>query len=106
MFTSLRSRLWLSYVFVIAVALTIVALVLLAFLIRNPVLSRQTQQQLKAVQNLIIADPKGILSDPVALERISQEHTVRVLVFNQTRKLLLDSKPNDATLPYPRRNIL
>src|SRR5262245_46665986 len=106
MFTSLRSRLWLSYVFVIAVALTIVAVVLLVFLLRNPVLSRQTQQQLKTVQSLIAAEPDGVLTDPVALERITQEYEVRVLVFDQARTLLLDSKPNDAVLPYPRRNIL
>jgi len=106
MFTSLRSRLWLSYAFVITVALMIVAIVLLVFLYRNPALSRQTQQQLKAVQNLITANPRAILDDPNALEEITQAHNVRVLVFNQARKVLLDSNPNDSSLPYPRRNIL
>ncbi len=44
MFTSLRSRLWLSYALVITVALSVVAGVLLAYLFRNPLLSRQTQR--------------------------------------------------------------
>ena len=106
MFTSLRSRLWLSYAFVITVALMIVAIVLLVFLYRNPALSRQTQQQLKAVQNLITANPQGFLDDSAALQKITREHNVRVLVFNRARKVLLDSNPNDSSLPYPRRNIL
>ena len=106
MFTSLRSRLWLSYALLITVALTIVSIVLFVFLIRNPVLSRQTQQQLKSVQSLITADPKLILNDPVALEKITQPNNLRVLVFNQTRKIVFDSKPDESVLPYPRRNLL
>jgi signal transduction histidine kinase len=105
MFTSLRSRLWLSYALVITVALTIVALVLLAFLLRNPGLYRQTQQQLKAVDNLITTNPDGILADANTLRTITQEHNVRVLVFNATRQLLIDSKPGEAALPYPRRTL-
>ncbi len=106
MFTSLRSRLWLSYALLITVALTIVSIVLFVFLIRNPVLSRQTQQQLKTVESLITAKPKAVLNDPDALEELTREFNVRVLVFNQNRKVLIDSKPNEAALPYPRRNIL
>jgi len=106
MFTSLRSRLWLSYAFVIAVALTIVALVLLAFLIRNPVLNRQLQQRLRVVQNLISGSPQDFLDNPTALQKIVQENKVRVLVYNAARVNLLDSNPNDALLPFPRRNLL
>ena len=106
MFTSLRSRLWLSYAFVIAVALTIVALVLLVFLIRNPGLTRQLQQQLQVVQNLISASPQDYLDNPVALQRLAQENKVRVLVYNAARINLLDSNPNDSPLPSPRRNLL
>ena len=106
MFTSLRSRLWLSYAFVIAVALTIVALVLLVFLIRNPVLTRETQQQLKTVQNLIAADPQTYLNSQAALQKIAMDSKVRVLVFSSGRVKLLDSNQNDPVLPAPRRNIL
>jgi two-component system OmpR family sensor kinase len=106
MFTSLRARLWLSYAFLITIALTIVAVVLLIFLIRNPLLTRQTQQQLKNVENLIAASPKKFLDDPAALASFAQENKVRVLVFNTNRKLLSDTQEGNAQLPFPRRNIL
>ena len=107
MFTSLRSlrsRLWLSYAFVITVALTIVAIVLFVFLVRNPVLTRQIQQQLKTVQNMIVADPQAYLDSPDAFQRIARDNKVRVLVFSSKREMLLDSNQADPSLPSPRRN--
>ena len=106
MFTSLRARLWLSYALVTTIALSIVTVVLFVFLIRNPVLSRQTQERLRNALSLIIANPQDFINDPTALEGIKQTYAVRVLVFNTARDLLLDSNPNDAQLPFPRRNIL
>ena len=106
MFTSLRARLWLSYALVITIALTIAAVVLLLFLIRNPLLTRQTQQQLRTVQSLIAASPRSTIDDPDALARIAQENRVRVVVFDAARRVDLDSSPDDAPLPFPRRNIL
>ena len=106
MFTSLRARLWLSYALVTTIALSIVTIVLFIFLIRNPVLSRQTQEQLRSAQRLIITSPQDFINDPTALERLKQTYDVRVLVYNTARELLLDSNPNDAQLPFPRRNIL
>ena len=106
MFTSLRSRLWLSYALVITVALTIVAIVLLAFLIRNPVLTRQTQQQLRTVKNLIVENPEKYLNDPVLLENITTTYGVRILVFNLSREIVFDTNPNDPQIPFPRRNLL
>jgi len=106
MFTSLRARLWLSYALVITMALSIVTIVLFVFLLRNPVLSRQTQERLRGALNLVIANPQAFIDDPDALERLKQTYDVRVLVFNTARELLLDSNPNDAQLPFPRRNIL
>jgi len=106
MFTSLRSRLWLSYAFVITVALGSVALVLLVFLIRNPALTRQLQQQLKVVQKLISDSPQEFLDNPDILQRLARENNVRVLVFSTARVELLDSNPNDPPLPPPRRNLL
>jgi len=106
MFTSLRSRLWLSYALVTTIALSIVTVVLFVFLIRNPVLSRQTQERMRGALNLIIANPQAFIDDPAALERLKQTYDVRLLVFNTARELLLDSNPSDAELPFPRRNIL
>jgi len=106
MFTSLRARLWLSYAFVITIALAVVAIVLLAFLIRNPLLSRQTQQQMRTALSSINANPQEFIDNPIALEKIAQAHDMRVLVFNSARNIVFDSNPNDPQLPFPRRNIL
>ena len=106
MFSSLRSRLWLSYAFVITIALGIVAIVLFVFLIRNPLLSRQTQERLRTAQSLITSNPEDFIDNPDSLERLTQTYGVRVLVFNSARELVFDSNPNDPGLPFPRRNLL
>ena len=106
MCTSLRSRLWLSYAFVITIALGIVAIVLFVFLIRNPLLSRQTQERLRTAQSLITSNPRDFIDNPDSLERLTQTYGVRVLVFNSARELVFDSNPNDPGLPFPRRNLL
>jgi signal transduction histidine kinase len=106
MFTSLRSRLWLSYAFVITLALAIVLAVLFAFLIRNPLSSRETQQQLRTVRDLILANPQQFIDHPEALSGIGEARDVRILVFDSSRQLLFDSDPAKPELPFPRRNIL
>jgi len=106
MFTSLRARLWLSYAFVITIALGIVLVVLFAFLIRNPRLSRQTQQQLRTAQSLISANPQDFIDNPSSLENITETYNVRVLLFNSKREQVFDSNSNDPGLPFPRRNLL
>src|SRR6266542_5698326 len=105
MFTSLRSRLWLSYALVITVALGIVALVILAFLVRNPVLSRQVQDRLKTAQNSVITNSQQFIENPNALEQIKQVDNVRLVMFDSGRHVIFDSNPNDPKLPFPRRNI-
>src|SRR6266508_3040330 len=106
MFTSLRSRLWLSYAFVITIALSIVAIVLLAFLLRNPFASREIQQRLRTAQNLIAAAAQKFIDDPASLQEITRTNNVRVLVFNSARQLVFDSSSNTPPLPFPRRNAL
>ncbi|MCK6539392.1 MAG: ATP-binding protein [Anaerolineales bacterium] len=106
MFASLRSRLWLSYAFVIAVALGVVAFVLLAYLIRNPVLARQTQQQLITVRDLILAAPQRFVNNPSLLDEISQSNDVRVIVFDSSRETVIDTNPEKPHIPFPRRNVL
>jgi signal transduction histidine kinase len=106
MFTSLRSRLWLSYALVITIALSIVAIVLFVFLLRNPFLSRQVQEQLRTAHNQIIATPQQFIDAPGSLEEMSRAYDVRVLVFNSQRALIFDTQPESPPLPFPRRNIL
>ncbi len=106
MFTSLRARLWLSYATVITIALVIVAVVLLAFLIRNPVSARQTQERLRDAQNLILSDTQKYLATPQSLEQVKQKYDVRLLLFDSKRNIVFDTNLNDPKIPYPRRNIL
>jgi two-component system OmpR family sensor kinase len=106
MFTSLRSRLWLSYAFVISIALAIVALVVLVFLIRNPLASRQIEQHLQDVKTTILANPQQFIENPSSIEQLKQTSGVRVLVFNSNRELVFDSNPGEPKIPFPRRNIL
>jgi len=106
MFTSLRSRLWLSYAIVITIALSIVTLILLLFLIRNPLLSRQVQQRLKDAQNSVLADADRFVNNPDMLGQIKQTYDVRLILFDSKRDQVFDTNPNDPKLPFPRRNIL
>jgi two-component system, OmpR family, sensor kinase len=106
MFTSLRSRLWLSYALVITVALMVVSSVLLVYLFRNPVLSRQTQQQLNTLTAQITAAPQAFLRDPQAVNDLLQGTASRVLVFNAARVVVFDSQPDAGALSFPRRNLL
>jgi two-component system OmpR family sensor kinase len=106
MFTSLRSRLWLSYALVITIALGIVLVVVFLFLLRNPLLSRQTQERLRTVHSLITANPQRFIDNPGAIREITQIYDVRVLVFNAARQVVFDSSPDAPSLPFPRRNVL
>ena len=106
MFTSLRSRLWLSYAFVITVALFSVVLVLFVFLLRNPVLYRETQQRLREVQALIAENPRQPVEDHTILTRIAEANNVRIIIFDSNRNIAFDSNPEQPQLPFPRRNVL
>ncbi len=106
MFTSLRSRLWLSYAIVIAVALGITLAVVFIFLIRNPLASREIQERLREVQDIIVTDPQRYIDTPAAVEQLKQNYDVRVIFYNSRRALLFDSNAGDPTLPFPRRNSL
>lgn len=106
MFTSLRSRLWLSYAIIISLALVIVTLVVLAFLIRNPLVSRQTQERLRTAENAVIADQARYLKNPNDLVQVSNAYDVRILVFSAKRDVLYDSNPNDPSISFPRRTLV
>jgi signal transduction histidine kinase len=106
MLTSLRSRLWLSYAFVITLALGSVLVVLFIFLLRNPLLSRQVQERLRSAQSLIAADPQSFMNNPKAIRELTQTYDVRVLAFDSARQLVFDSNPGAPSLPFPRRNLI
>jgi signal transduction histidine kinase len=106
MFTSLRSRLWLSYALVISIALSIVVTIFFLYLIRNPLTSRQVQEQLRNAQSQVTATPQQFVDNPQSLTRVAQLHGVRLLMFDSSRSLIFDTEPNAPPLPFPRRNVL
>ena len=105
MFSSLRSRLWLSYAALTATALAVVSFVLLLYLIRNPVLYRQTLDRLKAAETLIQSRPIEVLNQqsPNSFSRGSQKLNVSILKFGLDQRLKSDTNPSDAALPFPEK---
>ncbi len=106
MFTSLRSRLWLSYALLVFIALFIVATVLVIYLINNPVVNRLTVARLRADAALILNDKSLLAStDPAGLQAKSEEYdqtfNVRVLILNRSRQVLADSRTASApAMPF------
>jgi len=101
MFSSLRARLWLSYTWLITTALGITALILIVYLIRSPLASRQTLTQLNTVATVILENPQANLAKLPAeelqplLTAYDQNFGVRLLVVEITRtgrSILADSR--------------
>jgi signal transduction histidine kinase len=99
--SSLRSRLWLSYAFVIVSALSVVAIVLLIYLIRNPLPYRQALERVRAAEKLILRRPAEFLDDPAseALERTADLFDVRVVIYSSSGEILHDTGAGNLRLP-------
>jgi len=105
MFTSLRSRLWLSYAFLIVIALSVMALALGIYLWRNPLLYRQTLTRLRTVETAIsnrLGDEYLGQSLPGAMERAAAYFDVRLLLFDAGGALLVDTDSSQAGINLPR----
>ncbi|MFN8433250.1 MAG: HAMP domain-containing sensor histidine kinase [Anaerolineales bacterium] len=102
MLSSLRSRLWLSYAFLIVTALSVVTIVLFASLFRNPLLYRQTTERLNAVRTVMVTRLSEADAPPISIlaMRNAQTFNVRVAVFSQTHELLFDTS-TEAELIFP-----
>jgi signal transduction histidine kinase len=108
MFSSLRSRLWLSYALLITAALSVVAIILFIFLLQNPLLYRQANTRLSVVQAVLVKSQNKwanlYLSDLQAhMEDASQTYDTRLLLFSADRQVLLDSGAGkSAAIQLPR----
>ncbi|MBK6791660.1 MAG: HAMP domain-containing histidine kinase [Anaerolineales bacterium] len=104
MISSLRSRLWLSYAFIVVTALSVVTIVLFVSLFQNPLLYRQTTERLKAVQSVITERSKEDQSPPLSTlaERSARTFNVRVILLSKNREVTFDSAFNGETaLAFP-----
>jgi signal transduction histidine kinase len=99
MFSSLRTRLWLSYALLIAAALSVVAFVLVAFLVRNPLIYRQTTAKLSAVEALMLseqADWADLPAPQLQQTLVKRDHILdtRFIVIDSNRAIIADSRPD------------
>lgn len=95
MFTSLRSRLWLSYLLVISLVLLVVILALLLFLVRNPRLTRLAESNLLLAANTLQRQRVEINVDSdlsIVVQRADELLDVRVLIYSAQGSLLADSR--------------
>lgn len=109
MFSSLRSRLWLTYALLVGVVICIAGMGLVVYLVRNPFASRQEYQRLRLVAGLLVQrsavtgglaaidQPDQILP---LLQRTDAALNVRLLILNSQGALLVDSGAGrDAPVP-------
>ncbi|HQX02458.1 MAG TPA: hypothetical protein PLQ94_10130, partial [Anaerolineales bacterium] len=105
MFSSLRSRLWLSYALLVVTALSVVAVILFVYLLRNPLLYRQTLERLQAVQTVVMERDGQSLS--FVAQRASKNFNVRIVLFSADQQVLLDTAgKKEPELKFPREKIL
>jgi two-component system, OmpR family, sensor kinase len=108
MTSSLRSRLWWSYVLIIGAALSVVAFVLFFYIIKNPSTYREANARLTIVATLLRnTEQEWINLAPVdlqtRLEQIDTNYGTRIVIFTAKRQVYLDSRStNQPALFLPR----
>jgi signal transduction histidine kinase len=97
MFSSLRARLWLTYAFLIVTALLVVAVIFFIYLLNNPLVQRQAELRLRAVQSVLLSSqsewsdlPAGQLQ--AFLARQDKLLDARLLVISPDRQVVADSR--------------
>lgn len=103
-FSSLRSRLWLTYALVISVVLGILAVGLLVYVVRNPLVDRQAIQKLDVAADLILRrmeEDASLAGRNRELQQASENFSVRIIVFRPDKTPLLDTEENAPSLDWP-----
>ena len=108
MFSSLRSRLWLSYALVTAAALTVVAIVLFIYIIQNPSTYRQESARLTVVAALLRKNETEWHNLSTAelqahIEQVDTAYSTRIAIYSANRRLINDSESaQQPALQLPR----
>ncbi len=114
MFSSLRFRLWLTYVFIVGVVISVAGAAVVVYLIRNPAEARQEIERLRLVSTIIIQRSDEITFPPSArseqrwqgiIERADESLNVRIAIFNPSGDLVVDSRAG-RTSPLPPGSFL
>jgi signal transduction histidine kinase len=97
MFSSLRSRLWLSYAMVTTAALTVVTIVFIIYIIQNPSTYRQASARLTVVAALLGKnDPEWakLSAEEIQarIEQVDQVYSTRIVIYGANRRMINDSE--------------
>jgi len=97
MFSTLRSRLWISYALVTVAALIVVIMVLLFFIIQNPSTYRQASARLTVVGALLLKNETELANLSTAdlqiqIEQMDEVYSTRIILFNAKRQVIIDSQ--------------
>lgn len=98
MFTTLQSRLWLTYILLVGVVLTIIFIGLVVYLVRSPFTDRQALLRLQLLNSEIVSEREKFAGDlddsrlQDLVTRIDPAFDVRVLGLGRDGSLLADSR--------------
>ena len=113
MFSSLRFRLWLTYLLIVGIVIGIVGVALVIYLLRNPYAARLEVQRLRVISALLIqrtdAGSLGAAPTPDQLQAFVEQADktlgVRVAVYDSKGSLIADSRASHAS-PLPDITVL
>ncbi|OGO33462.1 MAG: hypothetical protein A2W35_07815 [Chloroflexi bacterium RBG_16_57_11] len=109
MFASLRLRLWLTYMLIISVVITIATAAVVLYLVRNPAIDRDELQRIRLVARLVVRrtpvfDEEFDPALPARLEqtarRVDDSLQARLAIYSPLGELLIDSRDGEAP-PMP-----
>ncbi len=104
MFTSLRARLWVTYAIIILLILSILAIGVFVYIVRNPLIDRQAIGRLDTALTLIqrqINNRTILRRDYESyLNRISESLSLRMALYEKGGELILDSEPDSPPLVW------
>ncbi|MDI6695036.1 MAG: HAMP domain-containing sensor histidine kinase [Anaerolineales bacterium] len=111
MFASLHFRLWLTYLLILAAAMSAALLAMIVYLLRNPAVDRQEAQRLRLVAALIARRTQWLevqpgINNPERLNevvrRMDNALGVRLVVYGASGQLLADSRA-EFLPPFPQQ---
>lgn len=106
MFRTLQSRLWLTYVVLILAVLSILAVGIFVYAVRNPVVDRQTLQQLEVTSRVIKRlFEQGTFRDNLTrrrIENLSEQFTMRIMIYDGGGQVVFDSDPDAGEFNWQR----
>jgi signal transduction histidine kinase len=104
MFTSLRTRLWLSYALLVGMVLCVVGFGLLFALVNSPLANRAIVLRLRTAEAAVLSrlEARQVFNptrDLSVIQREAQRFTVRIAILDENGKVILDTGGNDQALP-------